>query len=109
MLRIRRIQSWATAEDFVRYTDSALQSEYDEIKSKYIELIEGISNEKSMQQILGKQSEAAFVAACTERKKELETAWQSKLEQTRRVYENRKQYLMKMFSFFMWVEDLFIP
>jgi hypothetical protein len=88
------------AEDFVRYTDAALQSEYDEIKSKYEELIGGISNEKAMQKILTKQGEEAFLAACAERKKELETAWQSKTEQTRRVYENRKQYLMKMFSFF---------
>lgn len=88
------------AEDFVRYTDAALQSEYDEIKSKYTELIDGISNEKAMQKILAKQGEEAFLAACAERKQELETAWQSKKEQTRRVYENRKQYLMKMFSFF---------
>lgn len=88
------------AEDFVRYTDAALQSEYDEMKSKYTELIDGISNEKAMQKILAKQGEAAFQVACAERKKELETAWQSKKEQTWRVYENRKQYLLKMFSFF---------
>lgn len=88
------------AEDFVRYTDAALQSEYDEINLKYTELINGISNEKAMQKILAKQGEEAFLLACAERRKELETAWQSKKEQTRRAYENRKQYLMKMFSFF---------
>lgn len=95
----KMVQSDLT-EDFVRYTDAALQSEYDEMKSKYTELIDGISNEKAMQKILAKQGEEAFLLACAERRKELETAWQSKKEQTRRVYENRKQYLMKMFSFF---------
>lgn len=88
------------AEDFVHYTDAALQAEFDETEIKYNELIEGIPDEKAMQKILAKQGEAAFQAACAERKKELETAWQSKREQTRRVYENRKQYLLKMFSFF---------
>ncbi|HWJ25308.1 MAG TPA: hypothetical protein VNS32_02135, partial [Flavisolibacter sp.] len=88
------------AEDFVRYTDAALQAEFDETEIKYNELIEGIPAEKAMQKILTKQGEAAFEVACAERKKELETAWQSKREQTRRVYENRKAYLMKMFSFF---------
>ena len=97
------------AEDFVRYTEAALQSEYDEMKSKYMELIDGISNEKAMQKILAKQGEQAFQAACIERKQELETAWQSKKEQTRRVYEILKQYLMKMFFFFYVGKELNYP
>lgn len=88
------------AEDFVRYTESNLELEYQEIETKYKELIAAVASEKAMQKILAKQGEGAFAEACAERKKELETAWQSKKDQTRKVYENRKQYFMKMFSFF---------
>lgn len=95
----KMVQSDLT-EDFVRFSESALQTEYEEIDTKYHELISGIPNEKAMQKILAKQGEGAFMAACSERKKELESAWHSKKEQTKRVYENRKQYLTKMFSFF---------
>jgi uncharacterized Zn ribbon protein len=87
-------------EDFVRFSNSNLQAEFAEIDSKYQELIVSIPGEKAMQKILSKQGEGAFMAACAERKKELEAAWQSKKDQTKRVFENRKQYLMRMFSFF---------
>jgi hypothetical protein len=88
------------AEEFVRYNEAALLLEYEVMDARYGELIAEIPSEKAMQKILAKQGEGAFMAACAERKKELEIAWQSKKDQTKKVYENRKQYLMKMFSFF---------
>jgi hypothetical protein len=88
------------SQTFVSHNEAALQSEYEEIDNKYKELIREIPDEKAMQKILAKQGEGAFISACEERKKELETAWQLKKDQTKRAFENRQQYLMKMFNFF---------
>jgi hypothetical protein len=93
------VQSELT-QTFVQYNEAALQEEYEAIDSKYKELIREIPNEKAMQKILAKQGEGAFIRACEERKKELVTAWHLKKDQTRKVFDNRQQYLMKMFNFF---------
>lgn len=87
-------------EAFGRFTETNLEAEYEEIEKKYTELIQGIRKEKGMQKILAKEGPGAFDAACAERKAELEGAWIAKKEQTKRVYDNRKQYLLKMFNFF---------
>lgn len=85
---------------FIHYNEAALENEYEEIDNKYKELIGEVPNEKAMQKILQKQGEGAFARACEQRKVELQTAWDLKKEQTRKVFENRQQYLMKMFNFF---------
>jgi hypothetical protein len=97
------------AEDFIRFNESSFQSELQEIGTKYKDLIVAIPQEKAMQKILGMQGENAFAMACAERRKELESAWLSKNDQTKRVYENRKQYLMKMFGFFYTGRGLNYP
>jgi hypothetical protein len=97
------------AQEFVNYHEQSLNSEYQEIDKKYEELIREIPQEKAMQKILAKQGEAAFNQACAERKKELEGAWLLKKEQTRKTFENRKQYLMKLFSFFYVGRSLNYP
>lgn len=95
-----KVQQSLLSEEFVRYNEAALGEEYEAIDTKYKELIREIPNEKAMQKILQKQGEGAFARACQQRKIELETAWQLKKDQTRKVFENRQQYLMKMFNFF---------
>jgi hypothetical protein len=97
------------AQEFVTYHESNLNSEYNEIEKKYTELIAEIQQEKAMQKIIAKQGEAAFNQACTERKKELEEAWLLKKEQTRKTFENRKQYLMRLFNFFYIGRSLNYP
>jgi predicted RNA methylase len=104
----REIQSELT-QTFVNYNEAALQQEYEAIDAKYQELIREVQNEKALQKILAKQGEGAFITACQERKMELETAWHSKKEQTRKVFENRQQYLMKMFNFFYVGRGLSYP
>jgi hypothetical protein len=88
------------AEEFIQFNETNLEQEYEAIDAKYKELIREVPNEKAMQKILAKQGEGAFIRACEERKKELESAWHLKKDQTRKVFENRQQYLMKMFNFF---------
>jgi predicted RNA methylase len=104
----KQIQSELT-QTFVSYNEVALEQEYETIDNKYEDLIREVQNEKAMQKILAKQGEGAFITACAERKKELETAWQSKKDQTRKVFENRQQYLLKMFNFFYVGRGLSYP
>jgi hypothetical protein len=95
-----KVQQSILTEEFVKYNEAALEEENVAIDTKYKELIREIPNEKAMQKILAKQGEGAFARACEQREIELETAWQLKEDQTKRVFENRQQYLMKMFNFF---------
>jgi len=88
------------ADAFVRFHTTHLETEIEEIEVKYKDLILDIPNEKAMLKIQLKQGEGAYLIACAERRKELEAAREAKKEQTKRVAENRRQYLMKMFSFF---------
>jgi hypothetical protein len=87
-------------QQFTYFNEQALESELKEVEGKYKDLILNVPNEKAMLKIQAKQGEGAYLMACAERRKELEGARELKKEQTRRVYENRRQYLMKMFSFF---------
>ena len=98
-----------TAEDFVRFNIKDLEAEMEEIETKYKDLILNIPNEKAMLKIRNKQSEGAYLMACAERRKELEGAREAKKEQTKRVFENRKQYLLKMFNFFYVGRSLNYP
>jgi hypothetical protein len=98
-----------TAEAFVRHHETAFQTELEEIENKYAELIADIPNEKAIQKILAKQGEVAYHMACDKRKTELLDAKDAKMVQTKRVFDNRKGYLMKMFSFFYVSRGLSYP
>jgi len=96
-------------QQFTHFTEKALEAELDEVEVKYKDLILNIPNEKAMLKIQAKQGEGAYLMASAERRKELEAARDAKKEQTKRVYENRRQYLMKMFSFFYVGKGLNYP
>lgn len=98
-----------TTEDFARFHSKSLEAEMQEIEAKYKDLILNIPNEKAMIKIRDKQGEGAFLMACAQRRVELETAWEIKKQQTEKVFENRKQYMMKMFSFFYVGRSLNYP
>ena len=87
-------------QQFGHFNGQALEAELAEVETKYKDLILNIPNEKAMLKIQAKQGEGAYLMACAERRKELEGARELKKQQTQRVYENRRQYLMKMFSFY---------
>jgi hypothetical protein len=87
-------------QQFTHFNEKALDGELKEVEEKYKDLILNVPNEKAMLKIQAKHGEGAYLMACAERRKELEGAREAKKEQTKRVYENRRQYLMKMFSFF---------
>ena len=87
-------------QQFAHFNAQALDAELAEVEIKYKDLILNIPNEKAMLKIQAKQGEGAYLMACAERRKELEDARELKKEQTQRVYDNRRQYLMKMFSFY---------
>lgn len=87
-------------QQFTHFNQKALDAELEEVETKYKDLILNIPIEKAMLKIQAKQGEATYLMACAERRKELEGAREGKKEQTKRVYENRRQYLMKMFSFY---------
>ncbi|TCZ68345.1 JAB domain-containing protein [Flaviaesturariibacter aridisoli] len=87
-------------QEYSDFVTGALEAELASIDTKYEELIDGIEQEKALIKIREKQGTEAFLTACQERKQELEEAWQSKKEQTKGVFENRKGYLMRMFRFF---------
>ncbi|WP_162944815.1 JAB domain-containing protein [Flavisolibacter nicotianae] len=87
-------------QQFGHFNGQALEAELAEVETKYKGLILAIPDEKAMLKIQAKQGEGAYLQACAERRKELETARELKKAQTHRVFENRRQYLMKMFSFY---------
>jgi len=86
--------------EFTYFNEQALQTELLETDTKYKDLILNIPNEKAMLKIQAKQGEGAYLMACAERRKQLEEAGEAKKAQTSRVYENRRQYLLKMLNFF---------
>lgn len=87
-------------QQFTLFNEQALEGELAEVEAKYKDLIIAIPTEKAMLKIQAKQGEGAYLMACAERRKELEEARELKKQQTQRVFENRRQYLMKMFSFY---------
>jgi hypothetical protein len=94
---------------FAVFHEEAFQAEIKEIEMKYQQLIQDIPQEKAMQKIFAKQGEDAFQKACAGRKVELEAAQEAKISQTKKVFDNRKQYLMKMFNFFYIGRSLNYP
>jgi len=97
------------AEDFIKYQNSQLELENEEINSRYDELIKNIPEEKAIKKIEAKHGSAAAEQEIATRTSELEQARKDKQEQIRKVFENRKQYLSKILSFFYIGRSLKYP
>jgi hypothetical protein len=104
----KALQSGLSIE-FERFQDEHLQLENDEINAKYEELIENIPQEKAIKKLEEKHGSAAAQQEILNRTKELEQARKDKYEQLKRVFENRKQYLGKILSFFYVGRSLQYP
>lgn len=74
-----------------------LEEETKEVNDKYDELIKEIPGEKKIQKI---KSEKQRLDAINEREKELNDAREKQLEQTQTSFENRSQYLKRIFKYF---------
>ncbi|MBC7510123.1 MAG: hypothetical protein H7320_15460, partial [Ferruginibacter sp.] len=86
-----------------------LQTEAAETNVKYELLIKNISQEKRLQKILEKQGQAAWLAAVAERESELNTAMQLQLQNTEKIFNNRKQYVERILHFFFVGRNLKYP
>jgi hypothetical protein len=96
-------------EDFSFFQETQLQSEFVEIEQKYVDLIQNIPNEKAIQKMEAKHGSAAAQQEIQNRTKELEQAKKDKLAQIVKAFENRKQYLTKILSFFYTGRSLKYP
>ncbi len=96
-------------EDYEASVGERLKEEEAETNAKYNELVKNISNEKKIQKILDKQGEGAWRQAVAEREKELNGARELQLQNLRKTFENRKQYLEKTFRFFFISRNIKYP
>ncbi len=97
------------AEDYAATVADKLKEEEGEANAKYDELVKNISTEKKIQKILAKQGEAAWQQAVAEREKELNGAKELQLQNLRKTFENRKQYLERIFRFFFISRNIKYP
>ncbi|MCC7303067.1 MAG: strawberry notch family protein [Bacteroidia bacterium] len=74
-----------------------LEEETKEVNEKYDELIKEIPGEKKIQKI---KSEKQKLDAIREQEQELNAAREKQLEQTQTSFENRSQYLKRIFKYF---------
>ncbi len=96
-------------EDYEESVAERLKEEEAETNAKYDELIKNIPNEKKVQKILEKQGESAWRQAVVEREKELNGARELQLQNLRKTFDNRKQYLEKAFRFFFISRNIKYP
>ncbi len=104
-----KMQQSDLAEDFIKYQGKQLELEEEEIDTRYKELIANIPEEKAIKKIDAKHGSAAAEQEILNRTKELEQAQKDKLEQAKKVFENRKQYLTKILGFFYVGRSLKYP
>jgi hypothetical protein len=83
---------------YEKFMAERLEEETNETNAKYDQLIKEVPNEKKIQKLEKKQAE--WMKAIKEREKELEGARQNQLEQTQTSFNNRKQYLERIFKYF---------
>ncbi len=102
-------QQVAITEDYNKFQEQQLEVEKKEIDTKYDELIKNIPEEKAIQKILAKNGNAAAEKEIAKRKGELEQARKDKIEQVKRVSENRRQYMGKILSFYFTGRSLMYP
>ncbi len=96
-------------EDYEASVAERLKEEEAEANAKYDELVKNIPNEKKVQKILEKQGEGAWRQAVAEREKELNGARELQLQNLRKTFDNRKQYLEKTFRFFFISRNIKYP
>ncbi len=96
-------------EDYEASVAARLKEEEAEAETKYDELIKNVPDEKRIQKILEKQGEGAWRQAIAEREKELNAARELQLQNLRKTFENRKQYLEKAFRFFFISRNIKYP
>ena len=96
-------------EDYEASVAERLQEEEAETEAKYDDLIKNVPNEKKIQKILDKQGEGAWRQAVAEREKELNGAKELQLQNLRKTFDNRKQYLEKAFRFFFISRNIKYP
>ena len=82
---------------YEKFIAERLEEETNETNAKYDQLLKEIPNEKKVQKL---KSEKERLHAIREREKELEGARQKQLEQTQITFNNRKQYLERIFKYF---------
>lgn len=86
-----------------------LQEEEGEVHAKYDLLKMSIPAEKKIQRVLEKQGETAWQEAIKQREEELQAAREAQLQNLARTFDNRKQYLQKIFRFFYVARFLSYP
>lgn len=86
-----------------------LAEEEQETTAKYELLIKNIVQEKRVQKILEKQGQAAWMQAVKEREQELHAGKELQVQNTKKIFNNRKQYVEKMFRFFYVSKSLQYP
>lgn len=84
-------------KEYESFVAGRLEEELNESNEKYNELIKEIPNEKK---IIKLKTEKEKQDAIRERERELESARDAQLEQTRKVFNNRSQYLQRIFKYF---------
>ncbi len=104
-----KLQQSDLAEDFIKYQAKQLELEDEEINVKYDELIKNVPEEKGVKKIEAKHGPDAARQEILKRTAELEQARKDKQEQVKKVFENRKQYLLKIFGFFYTGRSLKYP
>ncbi|MCC7302775.1 MAG: strawberry notch family protein [Bacteroidia bacterium] len=83
--------------EYELFVAKRLEEETKEVNEKYDELIKEVPNEKK---ILKLKSEKEKLNAIKEREQELDTARHAQLEQTQTSFNNRSQYLKRIFKYF---------
>jgi hypothetical protein len=83
---------------YEQFSAQKLLAEQEEEAARYEQLIKDIPTEKKIRKLEGNQ--VAWNAAIEERRKELLTAKQKKMEQLQTKASNNKEYLLKIFRFF---------
>jgi hypothetical protein len=83
---------------YEQFSAQKLLAEQEEEAARYEQLIKDIPTEKKIRKLEGNQ--VAWNAAIEERRKELLTARQKKMEQLQTKSSNNKEYLLKIFRFF---------
>ncbi|HEX7904880.1 MAG TPA: JAB domain-containing protein [Chitinophagaceae bacterium] len=97
------------AEDYILFQEKQLELENDEINAKYDDLIKNIPQEKAIKKLQEKHGIGAAQQEIAKRTQELEQARKDKFDQVKRIFDNRKQYLSKIFGFFYVGQALQYP
>jgi hypothetical protein len=87
-------------DDFTNTMEERIESEVQAANEKYEELIKEIPSEKKIQRIREKQGEGAYVQAVKDREAELTGARTLAIEQIRKSYKHKQEYLQRILNFF---------